>query len=145
MDNQTSKSFASKVFWIVLTFIFFELLLIAGIEALIVLSEYKLNINLSILFDELQHSFTNLGTVISNYWAEKNPIFIIGTIVFLIYTLILHKGKLKKDGWETETDNTYHGSSRWAKEKEIFDSQNFLKATKKDIQSEFKKSLKERD
>lgn len=139
--NSKTKSILWKVFWIFLTFIFLELLLIFSITSLETLAEYKLDINLDIILNELRDTFFNIFSVIGNYWAEKNPLFIIGTIVFLIYTFILHKGKLKKDGWETETDNTYHGSSRWAKGHEIFDSQNFIKQSKKQVQSEFLKSL----
>lgn len=139
--NSKTKSILWKVFWIFLTFIFLELLLIFSITSLETLAEYKLDINLDIILNELRDTFFNIFSVIGNYWAEKNPLFIIGTVVIFIYTLILHKGNLKKDGWDTEVDNTYHGSSRWAKGHEIFDNQNFIKQSKRQVQSEFLKSL----
>lgn len=139
--NSKTKSILWKVFWLLLTFVIFELLLIFGIKGIEILGQYKLDIQLNIVLNEFKDTFFNIFSVIGNYWAEKNPLFIIGTVVIFIYTLILHKGNLKKDGWDTEVDNTYHGSSRWAKGHEIFDNQNFIKQSKKQVQSEFLKSL----
>ena len=59
------------------------------------------------------------------------PPAIKGTIAVFIYSLVANKKSFKKNGWDTEVDNAYHGSAHWAKEHEIFDKKNFLKATKK--------------
>lgn len=141
--NEKVKDILKKMFWIILTIVFLELLLLLALEALSILSEYKLNISSDIAINEFSNMFSNLPTVINNYWQEKNPFFILGTLVVIVYSFVLHKGKFKKKGWETEQENAYHGSARWGLPNEIFDKKNFIKKSKKDIKSEFQQSLHE--
>lgn len=139
--NDTTKNILKKACWIIITFLILELLLLSALEAVSVLTEYRLNISADLIFSELGTMFQNIFSVINNYWQERNPLFIIGTIAILIYTLILHKGKFKKEGWETYENNAYHGSAHWGKNNEIVDKKNFISKTDKDIEKEFLNSL----
>ena len=58
--------------------------------------------------------------------------------------LLQLKRKTKKDGWDIHEKNAYHGSARWAKEKEILDG-NFIAKSEKDVRETFLQSLKGRD
>jgi len=139
------KQIAKRITIILVTFLLLEALLLSAIEVLITFSEVRLDISADIVLQNLQEMFVNIPTVISTYWQQRNPLFIVGTIVVFIYSIVLHKGSLKKSGWDTETENAYHGSARWAKANEIFDKVNFHKSSKQKIQSEFKKSLNRSD
>ncbi|MCI3027549.1 hypothetical protein LMF32_00160 [Desemzia sp. C1] len=141
--NDTAKSLLKKFIWIVITFLFLEAILLMALEALFILSEYKLDITGDIVIQEITAMFQNLPNVIQTYWQEKNPFFILGTGAILIYSFVLHKGKSKKEGWDTEEKNAYHGSARWGTATDIFDKKNFQKQSKRDIQSEFMKSIKQ--
>lgn len=131
--------------WLIITFILLELLLLSAIVTLMTVAEFRLEITTDILLENLKNMFTHLPNTIKTFWQDKNPLFLLGTIAVFIYSLVAHKKSFKKSGWDTEVDNAYHGSAHWAKEHEIFDKKNFLKATKKNIQSDFIQSLKERD
>lgn len=141
--NEKTKSILWKLLWFLLTFILIEVLVLLAISTINVLSEYKLDISVDLLLSEFKQVFTHLPSTLTMYWQEKNPLFILGTIFSLVYSLVIHKGNFKKTGWETETENAYHGSAHWAKPFEVFDKKNFLKATKKEIQNDFLKSLEE--
>lgn len=141
--NDTAKSLLKKFIWIVITILFLEAILLMALEALFILPEYKLDITGDIVIQEITAMFKNLPNVIQAYWQEKNPFFILGTAAILIYSLVLHKGKSKKEGWDTEEKNAYHGSARWGTATDIFDKKNFQKQSKRDIQSEFMKSIKQ--
>lgn len=143
--NEKAKKILKILLLVVVTFVILEALLISALEVLYTLSEYKLEISTELILDNLKNTFTNLRAYIETNWEEKNPFFIIGSIVILLYSLYANKGSLtKKDGWETEDKNAYHGSARWARLSEIFDNQNFLKKSKATIQTEFSKSLKKK-
>lgn len=141
--NEKTKAILWKVFWIVISFLLLEVLVVAVTYLVSLLNTY----NIVDLFttDQLLQSykelFTHLPQVVKSYIDDRNKLFIIGSIIALIYVLYLHNGKLKSDGWETENKNTYHGSARWAKPSEIFDKQNFFNQTKKSVLSDFEKSL----
>jgi len=139
--NDTTKKILKKVLWIIITFLILELLLLSALEAVSVIIEYRLNISTDLIFSELSSMFQNLPSVVSNYWQERNPLFIIGTITIFIYTLILHKGKFKKEGWETYENSGYHGSAHWGRNKEIIDNKNFISKSKKNVEKDFLKSL----
>ena len=141
--NDTAKAILKKFTWIVITFIFLEAILLMALEALFILSEYKLEITGDLVIHEISAMFQNLPTVIQSYWQEKNPFFILGTAAIFIYSFVLHKGKSKKEGWDTENKNAYHGSARWGTSTDIFDKKNFQKQSKRGIQSEFMKSVKQ--
>lgn len=142
--SDKSKSILKKIFWILLSFILLEILVTMIVYLVTLLDTY----NIVTLFttDQLAQSyktlFTSSPTIIKGYIAERNKLFIIGTVIAFIYALVLNKGRLKSDGWETENRNTYHGSARWATPSEIFDKQNFMKQPKNNVLSEFEQSLK---
>lgn len=140
-DKSKTKGLLKKIVWIVITFLFLEALLILALEAIYTLSEYKLDISTAVLMANIKDTFSHLGTYIQTNWEVKNPFFILGTGVAAIYSIFTHRGKIEKEGWDTEESNAYHGSARWGKPQEVIDNKNFTKKSKKQVQSEFSKSL----
>ncbi|MCA9766468.1 MAG: hypothetical protein KC455_08620 [Carnobacterium sp.] len=141
MTNK-SKKILKKMSWVIISFILLEGILIIALVSINTLSHYKLEITTSLLLENIKQTFTHLVGFVKNNIAEKNPFFIIGTIFSIIYSLYTNSRNLnKKEGWETEDSNTYHGSARWSNLKEIFDTTNFIKQPKSKVQSDFKKSL----
>lgn|SRR5699024_5912114 len=142
--NDKTKSILWKIIWIVFSFLFLEMLVIAIVYLVTLLNTYNVVELLTTdqLINSYKHLLTNIPQTIKDYISERNVIFIIGSIIALVYSLVLNKGKFKKDGWETENRNTYHGSARWAKQSEIFDKENFIKQQKNSVLSEFEQSLK---
>lgn len=141
MSDQ-SKKIMKKVLWIFITFLLLEALLIAGLTVINVFLEVKLNISIDIIMESLIQTFTKLPTIIEKYISERNPFFILGSLAVIVYSFLIHKNSFKKKGWNTETENAYHGSAHWANESEVFDTKNFKKINKKQVQSDFSKSLK---
>ena len=142
--NDKTKSILWKIIWIVFSFLFLEMLVIAIVYLVTLLNTYNVVELLTTdqLINSYKHLLTNIPQTIKDYIAERNKLFMIGTVIAFIYALVLNKGRLKSDGWETENRNTYHGSARWAKPSEIFDKQNFIKQPKNNVLSEFEQSLK---
>lgn len=140
--NNKGKKILKKISWVLISFILLEGILIIALVSINTLSQYKLEIKTNLLLENMKHTFTHLVPFVKSNIAEKNPFFIIGTIFSLIYSLYTNsRNPNKKEGWETEDSNTYHGSARWANLKEIFDTTNFIKQPKNKVQSDFKKSL----
>lgn len=132
--------------WILVTFLLLETLLILATVSIETLGEYKLDINVDLLLERFKETFTNLPAFIGNSWEEKNPLFLIGTGIVLIYSLYVQiSANKKKDSWKTEEELGYHGTARWARKKEIFDKENFLGKSKTTIQTEFEKSLNRKE
>lgn len=140
-DKSKTKGVLKKIVWIVITFLFLETLLILAMGAIYALSEYKLDISANVLMANIKDTFSHLGTYIQTNWEAKNPFFILGTGVAVIYSIFTHRGKIKKEGWDTEESNAYHGSARWGRPQEVIDNKNFIKKTKRQVQTEFSKSL----
>lgn len=136
------KKIGKKLLWIMITFVLLEVLLLLALEAIYLLSEYKLDISVDLALNQFSNMFSNIVTVISNYINEKNPFFILGTVAIFIYSIILQKGDNKKDGWESQLDTAYHGSAHWGKNKDIFDKKNFHSQSKRSVQKDFMNSLK---
>lgn len=142
MTNK-SKAIVKKISWIIISFILLEGIVILALVSINTLSQYKLEITTNLLLENIKHTFTHLAIFIKNNIEEKNPFFIIGTLFSILYALYTTSRKpSKKEGWETEDSNAYHGSARWATLKEIFDQKNFLKQSKSSVQSDFENSLK---
>ena len=142
-ENSKTKNIIMRIMFIIITFLILEALLILALEAIYTLSEYKLDITADIYIENITNVFSNLGSYLQINWVQKNPFFLIGTSVIALYSIYVPFANKKKKGWETELDNAYHGSARWARENEIFDKQNFEKKSKKKVQSEFYKSLEQ--
>lgn len=135
------KPIIKKIFWLTVSFLLLEIIVISALVSLNILNEYKLDITTTLLLDQFQHTFTHLGTFIQSNWQERNVFFIGGTILSFLYAIFTTwKGSSKKEGWETEDSNTYHGSAHWARANEIFDKDNFLKKSKSKVLSDFEKS-----
>ena len=144
--NTKSKALLKKMSWIIVTFLLLEAIIITALVGLNTLSQYKLEITSTVLVDNITNTFTHLGTFIKSNWEEKNPFLLIGTIVALVYSLYANsKTNSKKEGWETEDKNAYHGSARWGSLKELFKTPNFFKQQKDSIQADFMKSFKEEE
>jgi len=127
--------------FIIVTFLLLESLLILALEAIYTLSEYKLDITVDLYIENITKVFTNLGSYIQTNWEQKNPFFLIGTGAIFIYSIVLHiKGKKRKSDWETQEEG-YHGSAKWSKPRDIIDNKNFEAQSKKEIQTNFYKSL----
>ena len=140
--NTKSKAMLKKISWIIVSFLLLEAIIITALVGLNTLSEYKLDITSTVLVENITNTFTHLGTFIKSNWEEKNPFLMIGTMVALVYSLYANsKRTSKKEGWETEERNTYHGSARWGTLKELFQTSNFFKKSKESIQTDFKNSL----
>lgn len=140
-DKSKTKGILKKLVWIVITFLFLEALLILALEAIYTLSEYKLNISIDVVITNIKDTFSHLGTYIQKNWEVKNPFFILGTGIAVIYSIYTHRGKIKKEGWDTEESNAYHGAARWGRPQEVIDNKNFTKKSRKQVQAEFSKSL----
>lgn len=135
------KNIRKKVIWIIITFLFLEILLLMALDVIYLLSEVKLDINVDLVMSSLQQLFTSLPSTIQSYVQENNPFFLIGTGAIFIYSIVLHmKGNKRKSDWETQ-DEGYHGSAKWSKPRDIIDNKNFEAQSKKEIQTNFYKSL----
>ncbi|RUS50656.1 hypothetical protein QI30_19070, partial [Kurthia sp. 3B1D] len=107
--------------------------------------ELKLAITTDAMLGSVKELFLHPVQAIEGYVASKNPLFFILTVLNLFYSALLQlKRKTKKDGWDIHEKNAYHGSARWAKEKEILDG-NFIAKSEKDVRETFLQSLKGRD
>lgn len=129
-----------------------------GVTVLISLFCFLILVELLLAFAELKFSFTtaDLSRVMAEtarhpiqiaqqLYGDRNPLFLVGSVVILLYGIYVqvrfYKGK--KEGWEVDELNQYHGSARWARPKEIFDGQNFVAKSQADILNEFSESLKQ--
>lgn len=142
-ENSKMKNILMRILFIIIGFLVLETLLILALEAVYTLSEYKLNITTDLYIENVTNVFNNLGSYIQTNWEQKNPFFLIGTGVIALYSIYIPFANQKKKGWETELDNAYHGSARWAREREVVDKENFIKQSKRQVQSDFYKSLKQ--
>lgn len=142
-ENSKMKNILMRILFIIIGFLVLETLLILALEAVYTLSEYKLNITTDLYIENVTNVFNNLGSYIQTNWEQKNPFFLIGTGVIALYSIYTPFANQKKKGWETELDNAYHGSARWAREREVVDKENFIKQSKRQVQSDFYKSLKQ--
>lgn len=134
-----------KLLWFIISFLAFEIVIVIFIDLILLLSELKLSITTSAMMDSLKEIFLHPIQTIKGYIASGNPLFIFLTILNLFYSAFIQlRRKMKKDGWDIHEKNAYHGSARWAREKEIVDG-NFIVKSEKDVREAFLQSLKGRD
>lgn len=134
-----------KLLWFIVSFLAFEIVILVLIDFILLLGELKLAITTDAMLRSVKELFLHPVQVIEGYVASKNPLFFILTLLNLFYSALLQlKRKTKKDGWDIHEKNAYHGSARWAKEKEILDG-NFIAKSEKDVRETFLQSLKNRD
>lgn len=134
-----------KLLWFIVSFLAFEVVILVLIDFILLLGELKLAITTDAMLGSVKELFLHPVQVIEGYVASKNPLFFILTVLNLFYSALLQlKRKTKKDGWDIHEKNAYHGSARWAKEKEILDG-NFIAKSEKDVRETFLQSLKGRD
>lgn|SRR5699024_1828863 len=127
--------------FIVLTSLMLELVIIQISYLLPFMGENKKDLSLDMLKNEalnvLQHPIETISILIS----DNNPLFYIGTIGVIIYTIAVFVKNPDKKGWEAETENTTHGGARYARVNEIYVPNQLKGCTKKQLLEEFKKSL----
>ncbi|RUS49308.1 hypothetical protein QI30_19595 [Kurthia sp. 3B1D] len=134
-----------KLLWFIVSFLAFEVVILVLIDFILLLGELKLAITTDAMLGSVKELFLHPVQAIEGYVASKNPLFFILTVLNLFYSALLQlKRKTKKDGWDIHEKNAYHGSARWAKEKEILDG-NFIAKSEKDVRETFLQSLKGRD
>lgn len=134
-----------KLLWFIVSFLAFEVVILILIDFILLLGELKLAITTDAMLESVKELFLHPIEAIEGYVASKNPLFFILTVLNLFYSALLQlKRKTKKDGWDIHEKNAYHGSARWAKEKEILDG-NFIAKSEKDVRETFLQSLKGRD
>lgn len=134
-----------KLLWFIVSFLAFEIVILVLIDFILLLGELKLAITTDAMLGSVKELFLHPIQAIEDYVVSKNPLFFILTVLNLFYSALLQlKRKTKKDGWDIHEKNAYHGSARWAKEKEILDG-NFIAKSEKDVRETFLQSLKGRD
>lgn len=134
-----------KLLWFIVSFLAFEIVILVLIDFILLLGELKLTITTDAMLGSVKELFLHPVQAIEGYVASENPLFFILTVLNLFYSALLQlKRKTKKDGWDIHEKNAYHGSARWAKEKEILDG-NFIAKSEKDVRETFLQSLKGRD
>ena len=85
-----------------------------ALEKMFILSEYKLDITGNLVIQEISsHVSKTCLRLFKAIGRIKTHYFILGTAAIFIYSLVLHKGKSKKEGWDTENKNAYYGSAHW--------------------------------
>lgn len=131
--------------WFGISFLAFEIVIVLFIDLILLVSELKLSLTTSAMLGSLQDVFLHPIQTIKGYIKSQNPLFIILTVLNLFYSAFIQlKRKTKKDGWAIHEKNAYHGSARWAKEKEILDG-NFIAKSEQEVREVFFQSLEGRD
>lgn len=134
-----------KIMWFGISFLVFEIVIVLFIDLILLVSELKLSLTTSAMLGSLQDVFLHPIQTIKGYIKSQNPLFIILTVLNLFYSAFIQlKRKTKKDGWAIHERNAYHGSARWAKEKEILDG-NFIAKSEQEVREVFFQSLEGRD
>lgn len=134
-----------KLMWFGISFLAFEIVIVLFIDLILLVSELKLSLTTSAMLVSLQDVFLHPIQTIKGYIKSQNPLFIILTVLNLFYSAFIQlKRKTKKDGWAIHEKNAYHGSARWAKEKEILDG-NFIAKSEQEVREVFFQSLEGRD
>jgi len=133
-----------KLVWFLVSFILSEWCLIVVTQLILTFSEFKLSLTTVILLETVKETLLHPFQTIQTLLETNNPLFLMGTIGLFLYCASVQiklASKEKKEGWEADERNQYHGSARWAREKEIFDGKNYLAQSKQEILKNFTASL----
>ena len=133
-----------KFVWFLVSFILSEWCLLVVTQLIMTFSTFKLTMTNTILLESIKETVLHPIQEIQTLIETKNPLFIMGTIALFLYCAYVQIKlvmKEKKEGWEADERNQYHGSARWGREKEIFDGKNYLAQSKQDILKKFTASL----
>lgn len=134
-----------KLLWFLVSFLLFEVVIVFFIDLILLLGELKLAITTEAMFASVKDVLFHPFQTIKGYVTSRNPLFILLTFLNVVYSAFIQiRRKQKKEGWDIHEKNAYHGSARWAKEKEILDG-NFIAKSEKDVREAFLQSLKGRD
>lgn len=85
--NDFFKKTGKKLFWIIISFILLEILLLLALEVIFLLSEYKLDISVDLILNEFTNMFSNIVSVIENYINERNPFLLLEQALYLYIVL----------------------------------------------------------
>lgn len=130
-----------KVLWFCIGFLAFEIIIVLFIDLILLVSELKLDLTTSAMLASIQAVFLHPIQTIKEYISSQNPLFIMLTALNLFYSAFIQfKRKTKKVGWAIHEKNAYHGSARWAKEKEILDG-NFIAKSEQEVREAFFQTL----
>lgn len=132
--------FSFKIF-VLFMCLLLEMIVIQISNLLPFIGENKSRLSVDMLKDEAINTFQHPINVIGNLIADNNPLFYIGTIAVIIYTIVVFVRNPEKEGWEAETKNTTHGAARYARPSEIFIPNQIKGFSKKQLLDEFKRSL----
>ncbi|WP_107838318.1 hypothetical protein [Metasolibacillus meyeri] len=134
-----------KLLWFVVSFLAFEMVIVVFIDLVMLLGKLKLGITTNAMLASLKELVLQPVQTIQGYVTSQNPLFFILTVLNVFYSAFIQfRSKTKKEGWDIHEKNAYHGSARWAKEKEILDG-NFIAKSQQDVRDSFLQSLKGRD
>ena len=143
MNNFFNKV-KKKLVWFLVSFILSVCCLVVLTQLILTLSEFKLSLTTTILLETVKETLLHPFQTIQTLIETNNPLFLMGTICLFLYCASVQiklASKEKKEGWEADERNQYHGSALWAREKEIFDGKNYLAQSKQEILKNFTASL----
>lgn len=134
-----------RLIWYGITVLISLFCLLIGVQLLLAFSELKFSFTSADLWRVMVETARHPIQTGQELMTARNPLFLLGSLGVLIYGIYVqvrfYKGK--KEGWEVDEDNPYHGSARWARPKEIFDGQNFVAKSQQDILAAFTDSVKQ--
>ena len=134
-----------RLMWYVITVLISLFCLLIGVQLLLAFSELKFSFTSADLWRVVAETTRHPIQAGQALVAARNPLFLLGSIGIILYGVYIqvrfYRGK--KEGWEVDEQNPYHGSARWARPKEIFDGQNFVAKSQNDILAAFTDSLKQ--
>lgn len=123
-----------KLLWALIVFVIFESILILLIGQFMLFAEVKGAFTGELAIEAAKQQLLNPLETIQSYVNEKNPLFLLGTILLAVLSLYLvFSSNEKKTGWNVHERNAYHGSARWAREKELYADGNYKSVELKTI------------
>lgn len=138
------QKIGKRLMWYVVTVLISLFCLLIGVQLLLTFSELKFSFTSADLWRVIAETARHPIQTGQNLVADRNPLFLLGSLGIIVYGIYVqvrfYRGK--KEGWEVDEQNQYHGSARWARPKEIFDGQNFVAKSQNDILTAFTDSLK---
>lgn len=139
------KKIGKRFLWYAITVLVSLLCLLILTQLLVTFSALKFDFTTNDLWRVVQETMFHPIQTVQQLLAARNPLFLIGSLLILLYGIYVqfrfYRGK--KEGWEVDEQNQYHGSARWARPKEIFDGQNFVAKSQSEILNAFSESLKD--
>ncbi len=141
------QKIGKRLMWYGITVLISLFCLLIGVQLLLAFSELKFSFTSADLWRVLAETARHPIQTGQELVTARNPLFLLGSLGVLVYGIYVqvrfYKGK--KEGWEVDEDNPYHGSARRARPIEIFDGQNFVAKSQQDILAAFTDSVTQRE